>query len=89
MAPTPTIDLPGSCPVEYQPSVAQRLLILKCLERLMVEGRRHSLPRYGTDHDSEPRFQGFVYQRAHFSANKKSIEVTVRPRKGSVAVCSR
>ena len=54
MAPTPTIDLPGSCPVEYQPPVAQRLLILKCLERLMVEGRRHSLPRYGTDHDSEP-----------------------------------
>ena len=35
------------------------------------------------------RFRGFVYQRAHFSANKKSIEVTVRPRKGSVAVCSR
>jgi hypothetical protein len=35
------------------------------------------------------RFRGFVYQRAHFSANKKSIEVTVRPRKGSVAACSR
>jgi len=32
------------------------------------------------------RFRGFVYQRAHFSANKKSIEVTVRPRKGSVAL---
>jgi hypothetical protein len=35
------------------------------------------------------RFRGFVYQRAHFSANKKSIEVVVRPRKGSAAVCSR
>ena len=35
------------------------------------------------------RFRGFVYQHAHFSANKKSIEVAVRPRKGSAAVCSR
>ena len=26
---------------------------------------------------------------AHFSADKKSIEVAVRPRKGSAAVCSR
>ena len=29
------------------------------------------------------RFRGFVYQHAHFSADKKSIEVAVRPRKGS------
>jgi hypothetical protein len=29
------------------------------------------------------RFRGFVYQRAHFSADRKSIEVGVRPRKGS------
>src|SRR6202158_4235380 len=35
------------------------------------------------------RFRGFVYQHAHFSADKKSIEVTVRPRKRSAAVCSR
>jgi len=35
------------------------------------------------------RFRGFVYQDAHFSADKKSIEVAVRPRKGSAAVCSR
>ena len=28
------------------------------------------------------RFRGFVYQQAHFSADKKSIEVAVRPRKG-------
>jgi hypothetical protein len=34
-------------------------------------------------------FRGFVYQHAHFSADKKSIEVAVRPRKGSAAVCSR
>src|ERR1700692_227419 len=35
------------------------------------------------------RFRGFVYQHAHFSADKKSVEVAVRPRKGSAAVCSR
>src|SRR5213592_1118001 len=35
------------------------------------------------------RFRGFVYQHDHFSADKKSIEVGVRPRKGSTAVCSR
>ena len=34
-------------------------------------------------------FRGFVYQHAHFSTDKKSIEVAVRPRKGSAAVCSR
>src|SRR5215469_6677549 len=34
------------------------------------------------------RFRGFVYEHARF-ADKKSIEVAVRPRKGSVAVCSR
>jgi hypothetical protein len=35
------------------------------------------------------RFRGFVYQHACFSADKKSIEVAVRPRKGSAAVCWR
>jgi hypothetical protein len=35
------------------------------------------------------RFRGFVYQHAYFGADKKSIEVAVRPRKGSAAVCSR
>src|SRR5881394_2029785 len=35
------------------------------------------------------RFRGCVYQHAHFSADKKSIEVALRPRKGSAAVCSR
>lgn len=34
-------------------------------------------------------FRGFVYQYARFSADKKSIEVAVRPRQGSTAVCSR
>jgi transposase len=32
--------------------------------------------------------RGFVYQHARFFADKKSIEVDVRPRKGSVAICS-
>jgi hypothetical protein len=35
------------------------------------------------------RFRGFVYHRAHFSPDHKSIEVSVRPRKGSAAICSR
>ena len=34
-------------------------------------------------------FRGFVYHRAAFSPDHKSIEVSVRPRKGSAAVCSR
>src|SRR5438270_4418774 len=35
------------------------------------------------------RFRGFVYQQASFSSDHKSIEIAVRPRKGSAAVCSR
>ena len=35
------------------------------------------------------RFPGFVYQQARFSSDHKSIEIAVRPRKGSQAVCSR
>ena len=34
-------------------------------------------------------FQGFDYQCARFSADHTSIEVTIRPRKGSSAICSR
>jgi transposase len=35
------------------------------------------------------RFPGFVYQQARFSSDQKSIEISVRPRKGSSARCSR
>src|SRR5438477_10051779 len=35
------------------------------------------------------RFPGFVYQQARFSSDHKSIEIDVRPRKRSTAVCSR
>jgi hypothetical protein len=35
------------------------------------------------------RFPGFVYQRARFSSDHKNIEIDVRPRKRSAAVCSR
>jgi transposase len=34
-------------------------------------------------------FRGFVYEHARFSTDKRSIEVVLRPRKGSAAVCSR
>jgi len=35
------------------------------------------------------RFRGFVYRHARFSSDHKTIKVTIRPRKGSAAVCSR
>jgi len=35
------------------------------------------------------RFPGFVYHQARFGSDRKSIEIAVRPRKGSRAVCSR
>ena len=35
------------------------------------------------------RFRGFVYHHARFSPDHKRIEVSVRPRKGSAAICSR
>jgi transposase len=35
------------------------------------------------------RIPGFVYQQARFSSDHKSIEVPVRSRKGSAAICSR
>src|SRR5712671_6939902 len=34
------------------------------------------------------RHRGFVYQRARFGSEKKSLEVDVRPRQGAAAVCS-
>ena len=34
------------------------------------------------------RHRGFVYQHARFSADKKSIEIQVRPRDRSAAICS-
>ena len=35
------------------------------------------------------RFRGFIYHHANFSPDHKSIEISVRPRKGSTAICSR
>jgi transposase len=35
------------------------------------------------------RFPGFVYHQARFSSDHKGIEIAVRPRQGSAAVCSR
>jgi hypothetical protein len=34
-------------------------------------------------------FRGIVYEHARFSTDKRSIEVVLRPRKGSATVCSR
>ena len=35
------------------------------------------------------RFPGFVYYQARFSSDHRRIEIAVRPRKGSAAICSR
>ena len=35
------------------------------------------------------RFRGFIYYDARVSSDHKSIEIAVRPRKGSKAICSR
>ena len=35
------------------------------------------------------RFRGFVYHHDRFTTDNKSIEISVRPRKGSAAICSR
>src|SRR5688500_5455640 len=34
-------------------------------------------------------YRGFVYHHDRFSPDRKSIEISVRPRKGSAAICSR
>src|SRR5229473_1415937 len=34
------------------------------------------------------RFPGFVYQQARLSPDRKRLEIRVRPRKGSKALCS-
>jgi hypothetical protein len=48
----------------------------RAMERITILNRCH-------------HFRGFVYHHARFSADHKSIEVAVRPRKGSAAICSR
>jgi transposase len=35
------------------------------------------------------RFRGFVYDHSRFTADRNSIEISVRPRQGSAAICSR
>ena len=35
------------------------------------------------------RFRGFVYHHSRFTADRNSIEISVRPRQGSAAICSR
>jgi hypothetical protein len=35
------------------------------------------------------RFSRFVYQHEQFSSDNKSIEISMRPRKGSASICSR
>jgi hypothetical protein len=45
------------------------------MELITILNRRH-------------RFPGFVYQHARFTPDHKANEISVRPRKGSAAICS-
>jgi hypothetical protein len=49
---------------------------------------RRLLRHVATHHDFKPlpSFPGFVYHHARFSSDHKSVEIAVRPRKGSAAV---
>jgi hypothetical protein len=60
-------------------------------DAFIVEARRRSTSGYGTDHDSKtlPPLPGICLPEARFTADHKSIEISVRPRKGSAAACSR
>ena len=48
---------------------------LRAMELLTILNRCH-------------RFRGFVYQHARYGPDHTSIEIAVRPRQGSAAVCS-
>src|ERR1051325_2242348 len=60
-----------------------------CVARFMVEVFAFGAMELITILNRCHHFQGFVYQQARFSADHKSIEITVRPRKGTRALCSR
>lgn len=55
--------------------IVEVFAVLRAMELITILNRCH-------------RFRGFVYHQARFSPDKKSIEVLVRPRKGSAAICS-
>jgi transposase len=52
-----------------------RFLIVRAMELTTILNHCH-------------RHRGFVYEHARFSRDKKTIQVTVRPRKGSQGICS-
>jgi transposase len=73
---TPTAFQPGRQRKDARIIVKASLSHTRTRELITVLNRFH-------------RFRGFVYQHAGFSPDHRSIEVSVRPRKGSDAICSR
>jgi transposase len=53
-----------------------RFAVIRAMQLITILNRCH-------------HFQGFVYHRARFSPDHQSIEISVRPRQGATATCSR
>jgi hypothetical protein len=83
---------PGARPALQVPAVAGNIQGRNGLGDAVYCGslRCRARSRHGTDHDFKPlpSFSGFAYQHARFGPDKKTIEVAIRPREGSAAVCS-
>src|SRR3954470_14024158 len=79
------------------PALSRSIPRLTRTERFMVEVRRHSLPRHGTDHDSKPlpRVSGALCTSTPTSVPTRRASkwpydrARVRPQSARAAICRR